>query len=87
MTMAQQKFARCEGCKALVAKGKRFCKRCAIEVAKRWNLDYFEPEKDNATEDAIARYERENRIKAWCAIAIIMIVGVMAIVAIVGGSR
>jgi t-SNARE complex subunit (syntaxin) len=56
-------------------------------MAKRWSLDYFEPEPDRDTEDAIARYERENRIKAWCAIAIIMIVGVMAIVAIVGGSR
>lgn len=82
--MAVQKFARCEKCEKIIARGKRFCKGCAVEVAKRWNLDYFDPEEDTQIiEDPVYAYERSNRVKAAIALAIIAIVGVMALWAIV----
>jgi hypothetical protein len=81
------KFARCERCERYLAKGKRFCKPCAVETAKRWNLDYFDPEPDApvSEDDPIYAYERANRIKSYIAIVLLAAIGMLAIVAIVSG--
>lgn len=76
----------CERCGRTVRKGKRFCKDCAVDVARRWNLDYFDPEEDTQIiEDPVFAYERSNKVKAAIALAIVAIIGTLAMVAIVGG--
>ena len=76
---------RCERCGMVVRKGKRWCKECAVEVARNWDLDYFEREDDGQApvEDPVAVYEKENRIKTAIALAIIAVIGVMALWAVV----
>lgn len=74
---------KCQRCGKSIRKGKRWCKVCAVEVAKRWDLDYFDHEEDTTViEDPVVAYEKSNKLKTAIALAIIAVIGVMALWAV-----
>lgn len=87
--MSARKPNHCERCGAFIRKTKRFCKPCAVEVAKEFHLDYFEPDADEPSkgddEDPIVVYERENKVKTAIALALLAIIGMIGVWALVAG--
>jgi predicted amidophosphoribosyltransferase len=83
------KPVKCERCKRPVRQGKRFCKACALEIAKSFGFDqYFTPEPEpDEDEDPVVAYEKANRIKTAAALAILAVIGVMALWALAIGAR
>lgn len=80
-------LVRCERCKGPIRKGKRFCKPCAVQMAKEFGFDeYFAPEPDQEEVDLLAQYEKRHRIKTAAAIGIILFVTALAIWAVSGGA-
>lgn len=74
----------CERCKRRIRKGKRFCRTCAVEVAKEFGLDEFLPKEDD-DEPAIVEYRNRKQNDTYLAIGIMLLVFAIALWALVGG--
>ena len=78
---------KCERCKRPIKKGKRFCKPCAVDIARGYGFDdLLIPEPDQEEVDLIAQYDRRQRINLYAGIGIILLVLAIAIWALSGGA-
>ena len=82
-------FGQCERCRKRIPEGKRFCKPCAVRIARDLKIfDDLPPEYEQDTEevDLIAQYERRQMMHTWIGIGAILVMLVIAIWVLSGGA-
>lgn len=76
---------KCERCRRPIKKGKRFCKPCAVQIAREYGFDDLIQEPDQEEVDLIAAYDRKQRISTYAGIGVILLVFAVAVWVLTGG--